>query len=204
MPLLILGGIYTGIYTVTEAASVAAIYAIIAELVFFRQMKVKDIVNTLHESVLILGIIFIIIAMATVFNYFLTIQDVPFALVEWMEGMVSSKYTFIVMTIILLLIVGLFMDVISAILIIAPLLFPTAMLYGVDPVHLGIIFILGLEIGYLTPPIGINLFVATGLFNKPFSKVVASSLPFACCLVVALLLVAFFPQIALFLTEFVE
>jgi len=197
----VLGGIYSGIYTVTEAAAIASVYAIFAELVFFRKMKFKDIYDTLHESVMILGIIFIIIAMATVFNYFLTIQDVPFTLLEWMEEKVHTREMFLVMVVALLLISGLFMDVISAILIIAPLVFPSAMLYEIDPVHLGVIFIVGLEIGYLTPPIGINLFVASGMFNQPFSKVIAGSLPFMLCLFIVLVLVVVFPDIALFLAE---
>ena len=201
MPILILGGIYSGIYTVTEAAAVACVYAIVVEMVFFNELKVKDIIDTLYDSVIILGIIFIIIAMATIFNFFLTIQDVPYLLVDWMEQSVETQTGFLLMTIVVLLIVGIFMDVISAILIIAPLLLPAAMIYDVNLIHLGVIFILALEIGYLTPPIGINLFVATGLFNKPFSKVVMASLPFSICLLIALLLITFFPEIVLFLTD---
>ena len=108
------------------------------------------------------------------------------------------------MTIILLLIVGLFMDSISAILIVAPLLMYTAISYEVDLIHLGIIFIIGLEIGYLTPPVGINLFVSCGLFNKPFAQVIKASVPYSFCLLIVLILVTFIPEIALYLTEFVE
>ncbi len=204
MPILILGGIYSGIYTVTEAAAVGAIYAILLELFYFREMKLKDIVDTLYESVIVLGIIFMIIAMATVFNRFLTLQEVPMMLLDWMQTFVTSKGVFLFMTIILLLIVGLFMDSISAILIIAPLLMYTAVSYEVDLIHLGIIFILALEIGYLTPPVGINLFVSCGLFNKPFVQVIKASVPYALCLLIALILVAVFPEISLFLTRFVE
>lgn len=201
LPVLILGGIYTGIYTVTEAASVAAIYALIVEFFIFKEMKFKELIDALYESVIILGIIFIIIVMATVFNFFLTIQDVPAMLTDFMQAMVTSKVLFLVFTIILLLIVGLFMDIISAILIIAPLVFPTALSYGIDPVHLGIIFILGLEIGYLTPPIGINLFVSSALFDKPFMQVVKASIPFVFCMILALLIVTFVPEISLMLVK---
>jgi C4-dicarboxylate transporter, DctM subunit len=204
MPIIILGGIYAGIYTVTEAAAVAAIYAIVIELFVFREMKFKDIVETLYDSVIILGVIFIIIAMATVFNYFLTMQYVPMMLVDWMQEMVDSRFLFLVFTIIILLIAGLFMDVISAILILAPLLVPSAIAYDVDLVHLGIIFILGLEIGYMTPPIGINLFVSSGLFNKPFTQVVSASIPFMLCLVATLLLVAGYPEIVLWLADMMK
>ena len=204
MPVIILGGIYAGIYTVTEAAAVAAVYAIIIEVFVFREMKFKDIVDTLYESVIVLGIIFVIIAMATIFNYFLTLQDVPFMLVDLMEGMITSKFMFLLLTIIVLLIAGLFMDSISAILIIAPLLVPTALLYDVDLVHLGIIFIIALEIGYMTPPIGINLFVSSGLFDKPFNQVVTASLPFLLCLLATLILVAVLPDLAMYLADFVK
>lgn len=204
MPVLILGGIYSGIYTVTEAAAVGAIYAVAVELFYFRDMKLKDVADTLYESVIILGIIFMIIAMATIFNRFLTLQEVPMLLLDRMQSFVTSKTIFLIMTIATLLLVGLFMDSISAILIIAPLLMYTAVSYEVDLIHLGIIFILALEIGYLTPPIGINLFVSSGLFNKPFTQVIKASVPYALCLFIALILVAFIPEIALFLTEFVE
>lgn len=204
MPAMVLGEIYTGIYTVTEAASVAAVYAVLAELIFFRKLKVKEIADTLYESVIILGIIFIIIAMATIFNYFLTVQDVPFSLLEWLGEKVNSRGVFLFMVVVVLLIAGLFMDVISAILIIAPLVFPSALLYEIDPIHLGIVFILALEIGYLTPPIGINLFVASGLFNKPFSQVISASVPFMLCLFIVLALVTFFPEIVLWPTEFLN
>ena len=203
MPILILGGIYSGIYTVTEAGAVAAVYAILVEFLVFRRMKVKDLMDTLYESVLILGIIFIIIVMATVFNRFLTLQDVPFMLVDFMQETVTSQGMFLLFTLLLLIVVGLFMDVISAILIIAPLLVPTAIAYDVDLIHLGIIFILGLEVGYVTPPIGINLFVASGIFNKPFTKVASASIPYLICLLIALVLITYIPAISLYLTEFV-
>lgn len=201
MPGLILGGIYSGIYNVTEAAAVGAVYAILIELFYFRQMKLKDIADTLYESVIVLGIIFIIIAMATVFNYFLILQDVPNMLLDSMQGFITSQTMFLVVTMLLLLIVGLFMDSISAVLILAPLLLPTAMMYEVDLIHLGVVFILGLEIGYLTPPVGVNLFVSAGVFDKPFGKIVVATIPYAIMVFVALLLIAFFPQISLMLVK---
>jgi C4-dicarboxylate transporter, DctM subunit len=204
MPLLIMGGIYSGAYTVTEAAAVASVYALLVEFVIFRQMKFKDVIDTLYESVQVLGIIFIIIAMATIFNRFLTLQDVPFMLVDYLQELVTSQNMFLLVTLLILIIVGLFMDVISAILIIAPLLLPTAIAFDVNLVHLGIIFILGLEIGYVTPPIGINLFVSSGLFNKPFTAVASASLPYMLCLLLALLIVTFIPEISLILTGLVE
>jgi C4-dicarboxylate transporter, DctM subunit len=164
-------------------------------------MKLNDLVQTLYDSVIVLGIIFIIIAMATVFNYFLVMQDVPNMLLDSLQQYITSPLMFLVVTIIILLVAGLFMDSISAILIIAPLLLPTAMLFDIDLIHWGIVFIVALEIGYLTPPVGINLFVSAGVFDKPFGKVVAASLPYMLLLFVSLLLIAFIPDIALFLTK---
>lgn len=195
MPLLVIGGIYSGIYNVTEAASVGAVYAILVELLYFRKTSVKDLFNTLHESVIIMGTIFIIIAMAATFNRFLILQDVPFLLLEKVEGIITSKMMFLIVTIILLLIVGLFMDSISAILIMAPLLLPTARLYDVNLVHFGIIFTLALEIGYLTPPVGVNLFVASGVFNQPFGKVVKATFPYMLMILLSLILITFWPQL---------
>lgn len=125
-------------------------------------------------------------------------------LLDWMQTFVTSKSIFIVMTIVLLLVVGLFMDSISAILIIAPLLMYTAVSYEVDLIHLGIIFILALEIGYLTPPVGINLFVSCGLFNKPFAQVIKAAVPYSLSLFLVLILVAFIPELALFLSGLME
>lgn len=201
MPIIILGGIYFGIYNVMEAAAVGAVYAIAIEMLYYREMKWKNVVDTLYESVTILGMIFIIIAMATIFNYYLVLVEAPFILLDWIENTVDSKYTFLFMVILLLLIVGLFMDVISAILIIAPLLVYPAMVYEVDILHLGIIFILALEIGYLTPPVGINLFVSSGFFNQPFNKVVVSVLPYLLALLIVLVIVTFYPEVVFWLIK---
>lgn len=197
MPVLIIGGIYGGIYNVTEAASVGAVYAILVELLYFRQSSIKDIINTLYDSVIIMGTIFIIIAMAAVFNRFLILQDVPFLLLEKLSGFITGKMMFLLVSILMLLIVGLFMDAISAILIMAPLLLPTARMYDVNIIHFGIIFTLALEIGYLTPPVGVNLFVSSGVFNQPFGKVVKATLPFMLMIFLSLSIITFFPELIL-------
>ncbi|MCX7743853.1 MAG: TRAP transporter large permease [Flavobacteriales bacterium] len=197
MPILIIGGIYGGIYNVTEAASVGAVYAILVELLYFRKSSIKDIANTLYDSVIIMGTIFIIIAMAAVFNRFLILQDVPSLLLEKLSGFITGKMMFLLISILMLLIVGLFMDAISAILIMAPLLLPTARMYDVNIIHFGIIFTLALEIGYLTPPVGVNLFVSSGVFNQPFGKVVKATLPFMLMIFLSLIIVTFFPEIIL-------
>ncbi len=197
MPVLIIGGIYGGIYNVTEAASVGAVYAILVELLYFRKSSVKDIANTLYDSVIIMGTIFVIIAMAAVFNRFLILQDVPFLLLEKLSGFITSKMMFLIVSILMLLIVGLFMDAISAILIMAPLLLPTARMYDVNIIHFGIIFTLALEIGYLTPPVGVNLFVSSGVFNQPFGKVVKATFPFMLMIFLSLAIITFFPELVL-------
>lgn len=199
LPVLILGGIYSGIYNVTEAAAVGAVYAIGVEMLFFKSLKIKDIGDTLHDSVMVMGTIFIIIAMATVFNYYLVLQEAPFWLLENLEKFITSQTMFLLVTMGILLVVGLFMDSISAVLILAPLLLPTALLYEVDPIHLGIVFILGLEIGYLTPPVGVNLFVSAGVFNKPFGRVVVAALPYLLMVLLALIIVAFVPELTFLL-----
>ncbi len=201
MPILIIGGIYGGIYNVTEAASVGAVYAILVELFYFRKSSVKDIANTLYDSVIIMGTIFIIIAMAAVFNRFLILQDVPLLLLEKLSGFITGKMMFLLISILMLLIVGLFMDAISAILIMAPLLLPTARMYDVNIIHFGIIFTLALEIGYLTPPVGVNLFVSSGVFNQPFGKVVKATLPFMLMIFLSLAFITFFPELILWVDK---
>jgi C4-dicarboxylate transporter DctM subunit len=135
--------------------------------------------------------------MAAVFNRFLILQDVPFMLLEKLSGFITGKMMFLLVSILLLLIVGLFMDAISAILIMAPLLLPSARMYDVNIIHFGIIFTLALEIGYLTPPVGVNLFVSSGVFNQPFGKVVKATVPFMLMIFLSLVIITFFPELIL-------
>ncbi len=199
MPLMILGGIYGGLVTATESAAIAVVYAFIVEFGIHREIKVSQLKSVFSETAEMLGMLFLILILAVSLNKFMTLEEVPQNLVTMMSEMISTKLGFLLAVNILLLIVGCFMDVMSAILVLAPLLTPIAQHFGVDPVHFGIIMIVNLEIGYVTPPIGINLFVASGIFKEPIGEVVKSVVPYLFVMILGLAIVTAFPQISLFL-----
>jgi C4-dicarboxylate transporter DctM subunit len=198
MPAVILGGIYSGFFTATESAAVAVLYALIIEFIFHRELKLNKLPDILLETAEMVGMLFLILVLAVSLNKFMTYEDIPQNLVETMSAMISSKIAFLIGVNILLLIVGCVMDIMSAILVLAPLLTPMAIHYGVNPIHFGIIMIVNLEIGYITPPIGINLFVASGIFKEPLGEVIKSILPLILVLLVGLILITFIPEISLF------
>ncbi|WP_367898486.1 TRAP transporter large permease [Leptospira sp. WS58.C1] len=199
MPVVILGGIYSGLFTATESAAIAVLYAIIVEAFIYREMSWSTLPSSLVESAQMLGSLFLILLFAVALNKFMTLEQIPQAMVETMSGMISDPVTFLIGVNILLLIVGCFMDVMSAILVLAPLLAPMAITYGIHPIHFGIIMIVNLEIGYLTPPVGINLFVASGIFKEPLGNVIKAVLPTLLIFLVGLAIVTFVPEISLYL-----
>ncbi len=199
MPVVILGGIYSGYFTATESAAIAVLYAIVVEIFIHRELTLKMIPNVLGQTAEMLGTLFLILVLAVALNKFMTFQEIPQNMVATMSEIISGKWTFLICVNILLLFVGCFMDVMSAILVLAPLLTPMAIHYGVNPVHFGIIMIVNLEIGYLTPPVGINLFVASGMFKESVGTVIRAVLPLILMMLVGLLLVTFIPAISLFI-----
>jgi C4-dicarboxylate transporter DctM subunit len=198
MPGLILGGIYSGLFTATESAAMAVVYALFVEIFIHRELKISKLPKIMLDTTEMLGTLFIILVLAVSLNKFLTYQEVPQNLVEMLSGMISSKISFLIGVNILLLIVGCMMDIMSAILVLAPLLTPMAVHFGINPVHFGIIMIVNLEIGYLTPPVGINLFVGAGIFKESLGNVINALLPLVLVLLVGLVLITFVPGIALF------
>jgi len=197
MPVIILGGIYGGLFTATESAAIAVLYAFIVELFIHREIKLKDLLIVFSETAQMLGMLFLILVLAVSLNKFMTLEQVPQMMVEFMSSLISSKLGFLLSANILLLIVGCFMDAMSAILVLAPLLTPLAIHYGIDPIHFGIIMIVNLEIGYITPPIGINLFVASGIFKESLSDVIRAAIPYVFIMILGLAIISAFPQISL-------
>lgn len=197
LPLVILGGIYTGVFTPTEAAAVSVVYSLIVEILIHRDITVRDLSKILGDAVVNMGTILIIMALAFGLNAFLVEEMIPQKIVGWILDKDLTPATFLLLVNLLLLLVGALMDSISAILIIAPLLAPIGAELGIDPVHLGIIFIVNLEIGYLTPPIGINLFVSSSVFRQPLGEVTRGALPFIGLMLVGLGLVSYVPSISL-------
>jgi len=197
LPVVILGGIYSGMFTPTEAAAVSVIYALVVELLIHRDISAQDIPKILTEAVINMGTILIIMALAFGLNAFLVEEMIPDRIVVWILARDLTPITFLLIVNVFLLLVGALMDSISAILIIAPLLAPIGVQLGIDPVHLGIIFIVNLEIGYLTPPIGINLFVASSVFRQPIGEVARGVIPFIGLMMIGLVAVTYIPTISL-------
>ncbi|MCC7383845.1 MAG: TRAP transporter large permease subunit [Deltaproteobacteria bacterium] len=179
LPVLILGGIYPifgdqGLFTPTEAAAVAVAYAFVVEIFIHRELEIRAIPRLLVESTVMMGALLVILSLSFALNHYLVDQQVADRMVDQIAHLELSRNSFLLLLNLFLLFVGCLMDIMSAIMVIAPLLAPMALAFGIDPVHLGIIFIVNLEIGYLTPPIGLNLFVSATLFKKPIGFVIRS------------------------------
>jgi C4-dicarboxylate transporter, DctM subunit len=201
LPVLILGGIYGVLgpvrFTVTEAAAVAVVYALFVELIVHRELKFKQLPKVLADSGVMMGSLFLIIVLAIAFNKFISEQYIPQNAAAWLQAHVSSRWQFLILVNLFLLGLGMFMEIISAILIVAPLLAPIAISYGIDPIHFGIIFIVNLELGYLTPPMGINLFVASTVFKRPVVEIIRGVVPFFFIMLVCLAIIALVPWLSL-------
>lgn len=198
VPFVILGGIYTGWFTVTEAAAVAVALAVIVEVFIHRDLSFVQLKDVAVDSAKLLGSLYPILAFAFALNVFLTAEGVPQALVAELADVISSPFEFLIAANVLLLAVGMIIDVGSATLVLAPLLQPLAESQNIHPVHFGIMMIVNLGIGYLTPPLGLNLIVAMAAFRESFWTVTKAVLPFIGLMLVALWIIAAFPQIALF------
>ncbi len=197
LPVLVLGGIYGGLFTPTEAAAVAVFYALVVALVFYREITIKDLGGILLGSAKTSAMIMFIIANGILFTFVLTSERIPGQITEALTGMNLSVITFLLLVNILLLIVGCFMETSSAILIIAPILLPIGMELGINPIHLGVIMVMNLEIGMVTPPFGLNLFVASGLSGLSVLQVARAALPSALVLLVGLFIVTYVPFFSL-------
>ena len=201
LPVLLLGGIYSGHFTPTEAAVAALVYALVMEGLVYREVGVKDFYRMVGETVVTLGTLLPLVAFATSLSVILDYERVPQDLVAWVQTWIDDRASFLLAANVLLLVAGAFMEVGSAIVILAPLLMPMAKVYGVDPVHFGIIMTVNLEIGYITPPVGLNLFVAMAAFKAGFAEVCRAALPFVVVMLVGLAIVSAVPALSLALTR---
>jgi C4-dicarboxylate transporter, DctM subunit len=201
LPIFVLGGIYGGIFTPTEAAAMAVFYALLISLLVYREISLKDLGSVFLSSSRMSAMIMFIIANGILFSFVLTSERIPGQVTEAMLSLNLEPWSFLLMVTVILLIAGCFMETSSAILIIAPILLPIAMEMGINPIHLGIIMVMNLEIGMITPPLGFNLFVASGLSGMSVLRVAKAAIPSACVLLVALLLVTYIPQISLSLVK---
>ena len=201
LPVVVFGGIYSGFLAVSEAAVVTVIYVLAVALLINRDVKLSQMPTIVVKTVVMVGSIIIILGAALAFNSLLIDQQVPSKILLWIQGHVESKFLFLLILNIFLLLVGCVLDVYSALVIVAPLIVPIAQSYGINLLHLGIIFLTNLQIGYSTPPIGMNLFIASLRFEKSVLRLGAASLPFLGILLVALLIITFVPGLSLLLVR---
>ncbi len=196
---IILGGIYGGVFTPTEAAAVAAVYAFVIAVFVYRDIGLKDVPQVLVDAAKVTVMLMFIVANALLFAHVLTTERIPQAIAEQILAWGMSPWMFLLVVNILLLIAGNFMEPTGIILILAPILFPIAMQLGIDPVHLGVIMTVNMEIGMITPPVGLNLFVTSGITGMSIIEVVRAAMPWLSVLLVFLVMVTYIPQLSLWL-----
>ena len=201
LPVLILGGIYTGIVTPTEAAIVASAYGFLVSTLIYREMNWKKFIEVVKESINITAMIFLIIASAVVFGMFLTTEQVPQAFTEWIEEHAANKWFFLLGVNLLFFVLGMFLESVAIILITLPILLPVLGLFDINIIHFAIIMTMNMEFAMITPPVGLNLFVVSGISREKMGEVVRGVLPFFAVMLLALVLVIIFPQIPLSLVQ---
>lgn len=201
VPVIILGGIYGGVFTPTEAAAVGVIYGFIVGVFVYKELKFKDLYRIIAGSALTSASVMIIVGTATIFGRVLAIERIPVMIAEFIVQLTSSPMLILMLINVLLLFVGMFMETLAAIIILTPILLPVVMAVGVDPVHFGIVMIVNLAIGLVTPPVGVNLFVGARVGGSTLEAVSKGSLPFLIAMLVVLMLVTYMPSLSLFLPQ---
>jgi len=202
LPFIILFGIYGGIITVGEAAAVTVVYVVVVESFIYKDLHpFRDLPRIMRESMVLVGAILIILGTAMGFTNYLIDEQIPMQLLATMRLYIDDPLTFLIALNVFLLAVGCMMDIFSAIIVVAPLIIPIAKSFDVNMIHLGIIFLTNLEIGYSTPPVGINLFIAASRFNEPIVKLYRAALPFLGLRILGLLAITYFPFLSLFLLD---
>ncbi|MBI4820386.1 MAG: TRAP transporter large permease subunit [Deltaproteobacteria bacterium] len=197
IPVVVIFGIVSGLTTLVEAAAITAAYALFIEVVVYRDLKLGDLPSVAMESATLVGGVLIILGAAMGLTSYLIDADVPTIALDWAKGTIDTRFGFLLALNGFLLVVGCLMDIYSAIVVVAPLILPIATHYGVEPLHLGVIFLANLELGFLTPPVGMNLFLSSFRFNEPLSRVYRETFPFLVILLVVVLLITYWPGLTL-------
>ncbi len=197
LPIVVLGGIYSGYFAVSEAAAVTALYALIVEVFILREIKLRNLPDIMRESMLLVGGILIILGVSLASTNIMIDAGVPQQLLEWVRGLVDSKTSFLLLLLVFLLVLGAILDIFSALVLVVPLILPVAAQYQVDPIHLGIVFLAAMQLGYLTPPVGLNLFIASYRFERSITEVYSATFPFLIILLVSVVVITFWPQLSL-------
>ena len=199
LPIVVLGGIYSGYFAISEAAAVTALYVLIVDVVILKEVTLRKLPSIIRESMVLVGGIMMILGVSRASTNFMIDAGVPQQLLQWISGFVTGEFAFMVMLLVFLLILGAILDIFSAIVLVVPLILPIATQFGVDPVHLGIVFLATMQLGYITPPVGLNLFIAGYRFDRPIVDIYFSTLPFFVFLMLSVVLIAFWPAFSLIL-----
>jgi len=198
LPVVVLGGIYSGFFAVSEAAAITALYVLIIEVLVLREIPLRELPRIMRSSMVLVGGLLIILGVSIASTSYMIDADVPQRLFEIVANVVSSQTSFLILLLIFLLILGAILDIFSAIMLVVPLILPIAAGYNINEVHLGIVFLAAMQLGYLTPPVGLNLFIASYRFEKPIMHVYSATFPFLIILMLSVILITFLPQLSLF------
>jgi C4-dicarboxylate transporter DctM subunit len=203
MPVVVLGGIYGGVFTPTEAAAVAVLYSLIIGALVYREIKIKDLYPILRKSVISSAVIMFIIANAGLFAFLITRAGVPGAIGQWLEQVLQSPVYFLLGVNVALFIIGMFIETGAAIIVLAPILVPVAVHFGIDPVHFGMVVVVNLALGMITPPFGVNLFAACTVAKISLDRIIKDLIPFILVILTCLMVISYVPQLSLALRDLV-
>jgi C4-dicarboxylate transporter DctM subunit len=197
LPIVVLGGIYSGLLAVSEAAAVTAVYVVLVEVVIRREIAWVTLPKIMRESMVLVGGILLILGASLASTNYVIDAEIPQRLIELVTQYVDSRTSFLILLLLFLLVLGAFLDIFSALVLVVPLILPVGAEYGVDPVHLGMIFLATMQLGYLTPPVGLNLFIASYRFNKSIVSVYLATFPFLLILLFTVMIITFWPALSL-------
>jgi C4-dicarboxylate transporter DctM subunit len=197
LPVVVLGGIYSGYFAISEAAAVTALYVLIVDVLILREIPLKKLPAIMRESMVLVGGILIILGMSLASTNYMIDAGVPQKLLEYVSLMVTSQLTFLLLLLAFLLVLGAILDIFSATVLVVPLILPVAIQFGVHPVQLGIVFLATMQLGYITPPVGLNLFIASYRFQRPIIELYLSTLPFFVILMISVVIITFWPWLSL-------
>ena len=201
LPIVVLGGIYSGFFAVSEAAAVTAFYVIFIDVIVLREVPLRSLPRIMREAMVLVGGILIILGVSLASTNYMIFAGVPDKLLALTQTHVDSQTTFLISLLLFLLALGAILDIFSALVLVVPLILPVAASFGVDPVHLGIVFLSAMQLGYLTPPVGLNLFIASFHFERSITSMYLATLPFLLILLVAVIIITFWPSLSLFLVQ---
>jgi len=201
LPFFLIAGIYGGFVAISEAAAVTAMYVLVVEVFVYKEIKISQLPVFMRDSMVIVGGILLILAVSLAFTNFLIDAEIPMKLFDLIQTHIGNKIVFLILLNVLLLLLGAILDIFSALVIMVPLILPVALGYGISPIHLGIIFLANMQIGYFTPPVGMNLFIASYRFEKPVAEIYKATIPFMIVLLAAVLCITYWPGLSLALLQ---